>query len=61
MGSEDMAFFLEKLPGCFIWLGSANGEKGLNQPHHNSKFDYDEEAWPIGVEILKESALSYLT
>lgn len=61
MGSEDMAFFLDKVPGCFIWLGSANVEKGLNQPHHNSKFDFDEEALPIGVEILKESALSYLT
>lgn len=61
MGSEDMAFFLDKVPGCFIWLGSANTQAGLNQPHHNSRFDFDEEALPIGIELLKESALSYLS
>lgn len=59
MAGEDMAFFLERVPGCFFFLGSANKEKGLDQPHHNSRFNFDEEAMPIGAEILVRSVLRY--
>jgi amidohydrolase len=42
MGSEDMAFILQKVPGCFIMVGSANVEKGLSYSHHHPRFDFDE-------------------
>jgi amidohydrolase len=42
MGSEDMAYFMEKVPGCFIFIGSANFEKGLDAAHHHPRFDFDE-------------------
>ncbi|MFM7887847.1 MAG: M20 family metallopeptidase, partial [Pseudanabaena sp.] len=29
MGGEDMSFFLETVPGCYFFLGSANPDKGL--------------------------------
>ena len=61
MGSEDMAFFLEKVPGCFFFVGAGNEEKGFNSPHHNEMFDIDEDALSIGAETLACAALKYLS
>ncbi|MBD2464122.1 amidohydrolase [Oscillatoria sp. FACHB-1407] len=52
MGGEDMSFFLQEVPGCFFFLGSANATKGLDYPHHHPRFDFDEIALGIGVEIF---------
>lgn len=52
MGSEDMAFFLEEVPGCYFFLGAANTELGLNYPHHHPRFDFDETALGMGVEMF---------
>jgi amidohydrolase len=60
MGSEDMAYFLREVPGCFMFLGSANAERGLDYPHHNPRFDFDEAALPLGVAILTETATRFL-
>jgi amidohydrolase len=51
MGGEDMAFFLERVPGAFFFLGTMNKEKGLDKPHHSPYFDFDEDVLPIGVEM----------
>ncbi len=60
MGSEDAAFFMQKVPGCYFFLGSANAEKGLDAPHHNPRFDFDEEALVLGVAILAQTVALYL-
>jgi len=60
MGSEDAAFFMEKVPGCYFFLGAANPEKGLTAPHHNPRFDFDEEALVLGLAILAQVAAFYL-
>jgi amidohydrolase len=60
MGSEDMAFMLERIPGCFFFVGSANPEKGLSHSHHHPKFDIDEEVLPRGVALICEAALNLL-
>ncbi len=52
MGGEDMAFFLQKVPGCYFFLGSANPAKNLIYPHHHPRFDFDETALGMGVEIF---------
>jgi len=52
MGGEDMSFFLQEIPGCYFFLGSANADKGLNYPHHHPRFDFDETALSSGVEIF---------
>jgi amidohydrolase len=52
MGGEDMAFFLQAVPGCYCFLGSANADRGLNFPHHHPRFDFDETALAMGVEIF---------
>jgi len=61
-GGEDFAFFSEKLPAAFAWLGCR--PKGIppeNFPKlHNNKFLPDEEALPIGVTYLCQVALTAL-
>ena len=52
MGGEDMSFFLQEVPGCYFFLGSANAEKNLAYPHHHPRFNFDETALGIGVEMF---------
>lgn len=49
MGGEDMAFFLEEVPGCFFFVGV--GRDG-SAPLHNPEFDFDERMLDKGVELL---------
>ena len=60
MGSEDAAFFIQAVPGCYFFLGSANAERGLNAPHHNPRFDFDEDALPLGVAVMMQALAHYL-
>lgn len=52
MGGEDMSFFLQQVPGCYFFLGSANPDLGLAYPHHHPRFDFDETVLPMGVEMF---------
>ena len=54
MGSEDMSFVLERVPGCYLMLGSRNEKTGKVHPHHSPRFDFDEAALAIGVEVWAE-------
>lgn len=60
MGSEDMAFFLQRVPGCFFFVGSANHDQGLDAPHHHPKFDIDESILPVAAALMVESATNVL-
>ncbi len=60
MGGEDMSFFLENVPGCYFFLGSANADLGLDYPHHHPRFDFDEQALGIGVEMFLGCVERYL-
>ena len=60
MGGEDMSFFLQRVPGCYFFLGSANPEKGLAYPHHHPRFDFDETALGMGVEMFVRCVEKYL-
>ncbi|HEY9735051.1 MAG TPA: M20 family metallopeptidase [Trichocoleus sp.] len=59
MGGEDMAFFLEQVPGCYFFLGSANPAKQLDYPHHHPRFDFDETVLPVGVEMFVRCVEAY--
>ena len=54
MGGEDMAVYFERAAGCFVFVGSANPARGLDQPHHSPRFDFDEEALLVGTQFLLE-------
>ncbi|HUC41519.1 MAG TPA: amidohydrolase [Gemmatimonadales bacterium] len=60
MGGEDMAYFLEQVPGCFAFVGSAP-RHGRASPHHSPTFDIDEESLVIGAELLTQTAIQYLS
>ncbi|OLC67775.1 MAG: hypothetical protein AUH78_27565 [Gemmatimonadetes bacterium 13_1_40CM_4_69_8] len=59
MGGEDMSYFLRQVPGCFAFVGSAPPGKKAS-PHHSPTFDIDEDALPIGAELLARTAVRYL-
>jgi amidohydrolase len=61
MGGEDMAVYFERAPGCFAFVGSANPARGLDQPHHSPRFDFDEDALAIGCAFLVQVALEAAT
>lgn len=61
MGSEDFAFILEKVPGCFFFIGSANPEKGLDSGHHHPKFDFDEVVLPRAAALMSEAVFTLLS
>lgn len=60
MGSEDMAYMMESIPGCYFFVGSANHESGLDGPHHSSRFDFDERALPAAVALMASCAMRFL-
>ena len=58
--SDDMALFLDAAPGCYFLVGVGNPERGITAPHHSNRFDMDEAALPIGVEVMARAALDFL-
>jgi amidohydrolase len=60
MTSEDMAFLMQTLPGCYMLFGSNNAKKGLDKSHHNPRFDFDEEVLPLAAAVLAAAAWSLL-
>ena len=59
-GADDMALFLRAVPGCYVFVGSANAERGLASPHHSPTFDFDERALEIGAELLSGTVVEFL-
>jgi amidohydrolase len=61
MGSEDMAFMMDDIPGCYIFIGSANHAKGLDAKHHHPSFDFDETALTIASSMMTSAVLDILS
>ena len=57
MGGEDFAFYLDEVPGCFLFIGT--GEDN-SVPLHNSRFDFDEDVLLTGVSLFVQAALDLL-
>ncbi len=60
MGSEDMSYFMDEIPGCFFFIGSANPDRDLAYPHHSPRFDFDEDALVIGAALLSRTIASFV-
>ena len=58
--SDDMADFLQAVPGCYFIVGAHNEQKGANYPHHHPRFNFDEDAMSIAVEVLARAAMNFL-
>jgi amidohydrolase len=60
MGAEDFAYFLQKVPGTFLRLGTRNPKKGAIYPWHHPKFTVDEDAIKMGAAVMAGVALDFL-
>lgn len=60
MGGEDMAYFLEKVPGTFFMLSNPKETDGVVYNHHNPKFNVDEGLFYKGTALFVQCALDYL-
>ncbi len=59
LGGEDFAYFLEQVPGAFLYHAGSNPEKGQTYPHHNSRFDIDEDSLWKGSALFAAFALQW--
>ena len=60
MLGEDFAEFCTRVPGTFYFVGVSNKEKGTDYPHHHPRFNIDEDALLIGVEMHLRGVVEYL-
>lgn len=60
MASEDMAFMMQDIPGCFCLIGSANSDRGLDAKHHQPEFNFDEQALTQGTALLVSAVYELL-
>ncbi|WP_338472070.1 M20 family metallopeptidase [Niallia sp. XMNu-256] len=58
-GSEDFAYYLEKIPGCFFYIGCK--PKGVEKAYfnHHPKFDIDEDALLVAAKSVAQVVCSY--
>jgi amidohydrolase len=59
-GADDMACFLERVPGCYFFLGAQPQERSRRFPHHHPRFDFDEKALTVGLEFALRLVEAYL-
>ena len=60
MGSEDMAYMMDDIPGCYFFVGSNNRDKNLDAPHHDPYFDFDEQVLPQGSALMAAAVVDLL-
>ncbi|SNC76405.1 carboxypeptidase Ss1. Metallo peptidase. MEROPS family M20D [Hymenobacter gelipurpurascens] len=61
-GAEDFAFYQEKIPGLFVFVGGMPKGKSPAEtaPHHTAGFFIDESGLTLGVKTLATLAADYL-
>jgi len=60
MVGEDFCEFANRVPSAFYFIGAGNKDKGADYPHHHARFNIDEAALSVGLEMHVRSALAYL-
>jgi len=60
MGAEDFAFMLGKVPGCYVFLGSAREGEATPRQLHNPGYDFNDEVLPVGIRYWATLAERYL-
>lgn len=48
--ADDMSRFLQRVPGCYFFLGAADAIKGP-QTHHQARFVFDDRCLALGLEL----------
>ena len=58
MGSEDFAFMLEQVPGCYIFIGNGAGDGACMI--HNPGYDFNDAILPLGSSYWVRLAETFL-
>jgi len=58
MAGEDFAFYQQRIPGTFFFLGSGGESTGSVWPWHHPKYNADEDCMKTGVRLMVELALA---
>ncbi len=56
LGAEDFAYFLEARTGCYYFVGTRPHDKPAVPFCHHPKFDYNDDALPLAIEMHCELA-----
>ena len=59
LGSEDFAFMLEEVPGCYIFIGNGTGKGGCMI--HNPGYDFNDDAAVLGATYWVRLAQKFLS
>lgn len=59
MIAEDFAYFLQRTPGTYYFLGTRNVKKGCVSPNHSSRFKVDEDVMKFGSASLALLAFDF--
>ncbi|MCS7462685.1 amidohydrolase [Paenibacillus doosanensis] len=51
LAGEDFAWYLERIPGAFVFIGAGNAERGIVHPVHHPRFDVDERVLAYGAKL----------
>jgi hippurate hydrolase len=55
MGAEDFGLYLQKIPGCFVFLGTGKETHATdNTPLHNACYDFNDAALTLGAQWFAE-------
>ena len=59
-GSEDFAYYVEKFPACFFYIGAV-APKGVEKPYfnHHPKFDIDEDGLLVAAKAVGQVVCNY--
>ncbi len=60
MGSEDMAYMMQDIPGCYFFIGSNDHSTGLDAPHHHPRFDFNERALVNAAALMSGAIFEML-
>jgi amidohydrolase len=60
MGAEDFAYYQQRIPGFYYFLGVANPARNITAMIHTEYFDIDEAAIQMGVRSMATVVADYL-
>ncbi len=60
MVAEDFAFYQQRIPGFYFFLGVANPARNITAMWHTEYFDLDEEALKVGMRAMAAVVAEYL-
>jgi amidohydrolase len=60
LGAEDFSMILQRVPGCYFFVGARNAAIDAVYPHHHPKFSIDERALMIGAQTFVEAVRAQL-